>query len=472
MKVRHMCILQTLFFLLILLTIDIGFLVNFAFLYYYNTSVRKRGITATGNGFVYVHQRENSFNGKTQTFNSTTDKNFVYRENTFNGKYKEPQMRDIFRSPASATTPGATTKLPIVKCKKHIAILSQDAYVLEWTNDDFKRLFIHENNILQTNITCPEQLCNVTLWIVWTQTSYLNNSDGVFLHYSQSQDLQPAMDQLLSTGRNDTTIIFYARESPLMATHLSYKKNLTLSPYHIDINYHSHSSVPFTYGYYNSSSPLDDIPGKNWAQNKTHLIAWMASNCKDTFWPRTDFVYDLRKHIPVDMYGKCGNIACAKTPNNKDCKIMLRKYKFYLALENSECDEYITEKCWDNALNNGIVPVVYGGRKSAYEKLAPPNSFIHIADFENTKALANYLLELDKNDTKYNEYFQWRLKGHVVISDDYVNMFCNAIPFLNSRNQIKRKVTDLAYFNSCREKPGERTSDAGYVGYSTWSPWK
>ena len=412
-----------------------------------------------------MRMKQNSSNTERRTGSQAIFSDFQ-RKNNFSDKYKEPQMKDILSSLTLATT-----KAPTVWCTKHIALLSPDMSVLLWMSA-LKGLFVGKNNIQQANISCPEHHCNVTLWIVWTEKEYLDNTDAVFLHYSQGKNFEPPMEQLRSTGRNDTTIIFYATESPLMVTRYSYKHNLTLNPYHIDINYHSNSSVPFTYGYYNSSSPLDVIPGTNWAQNKTHLLAWMASNCKHTFWPRADFVYDLHKYINVDMYGRCGRLKCEKSPNNINCKIMLRKYKFYLALENSECDEYITEKCWDIALNNGIVPVVYGGRKSAYEKLAPPNSFIHIADFENTKALANYLLELDKNDTKYNEYFQWRLKGHVVIERDYPGIFCKAIPFLNSRTQMKRKVTDSAYFNSCREKPGVRRSNAGYVEYGTWSPWK
>ena len=38
-----------------------------------------------------------------------------------------------------------------------------------------------------------------------------------------------------------------------------------------------------------------------------------------------------------------------------------KKYKFYLAFENSyHCNDYISEKFWRNSLGQGAVPIVYG----------------------------------------------------------------------------------------------------------------
>ena len=47
-----------------------------------------------------------------------------------------------------------------------------------------------------------------------------------------------------------------------------------------------------------------------------------------------------------------------------------------------------------------------GARPEEYEKVAPYNSFIHVDKFKGPKELAEYLLELDKDDKKYNQYFQ------------------------------------------------------------------
>ncbi len=70
-------------------------------------------------------------------------------------------------------------------------------------------------------------------------------------------------------------------------------------------------------------------------------------------------------------------------------------FKFYLSFENSLCDHYVTEKLV-KALENNVVPIVMGG--ADYAQIAPPNSFINVADFETVKELANYIKFLDSND--------------------------------------------------------------------------
>lgn len=49
-----------------------------------------------------------------------------------------------------------------------------------------------------------------------------------------------------------------------------------------------------------------------------------------------------------------------------------------------------------------------GASRREYEKAGPKNSFIHVDDFATAKDLADYLHTLDKDDTKYNEYFRWK----------------------------------------------------------------
>lgn len=62
-----------------------------------------------------------------------------------------------------------------------------------------------------------------------------------------------------------------------------------------------------------------------------------------------------------------------------------------------------------------MVPVVLGTIREDYLALAPPNSYIHVDDFPTIKALTDYLLYLDKNDTAYATYMAWKLEGRIVV---------------------------------------------------------
>ena len=130
---------------------------------------------------------------------------------------------------------------------------------------------------------------------------------------------------------------------------------------------------------------------------------------------------------------------------------MLISHKFYLALENSHCRDYITEKFFGN-LQRGVVPIVQGPPREDYERVGPPNSFIHVDDFPSVQALADYIKLLDRDDNLYNRYFEWKKEGSVV--DVFVrhslfnpNKMCGIFQRLyedeiNTGNSTKRHMPD------------------------------
>jgi len=149
--------------------------------------------------------------------------------------------------------------------------------------------------------------------------------------------------------------------------------------------------------------------------NKTKLIAWFSSHC-DTQSKRENYVRQMMKHAPVDVYGLCGELQCDWDEKNggvstSACLEMVeRDYKFHLSFENSFCNDYVTEKFF-SVLQYNIVPIVRG--LANYTAIAPPHSFINTMDYSSPKELVDYLLVLDANDTLYNEYFNWK-KDYVV----------------------------------------------------------
>lgn len=87
----------------------------------------------------------------------------------------------------------------------------------------------------------------------------------------------------------------------------------------------------------------------NYAQGKTKMAAWFASNCKFVRSSRNEVIKELQKYIDVDVYGACGDLKCPKKSgeyiSSEECRDMVAsKYKFYFALENSLCRYYVTEK--------------------------------------------------------------------------------------------------------------------------------
>jgi len=78
-------------------------------------------------------------------------------------------------------------------------------------------------------------------------------------------------------------------------------------------------------------------------------VAWFVSNCGARN-NRLQYARELSKYISVDVYGACGTKKCPRTTANKCFDMLDKDYKFYLAFENSNCKDYITEKFFVNGL--------------------------------------------------------------------------------------------------------------------------
>ncbi|KAK2143751.1 hypothetical protein LSH36_816g00037 [Paralvinella palmiformis] len=151
---------------------------------------------------------------------------------------------------------------------------------------------------------------------------------------------------------------------------------------------------------------------------KTKMAVWPVSHCK-TSSQREDYVKELSKYIDVDIFGACGPYKCKRSKTH-DCLNQWEKtYKFYLSFENNICDDYITEKLF-KTLDNEIIPIVLGGGN--YTNDAPPHSVINVLDFSSPKSLADYLIELGKNETRYYDYFKW--KSDYEMANIYSIMMC------------------------------------------------
>lgn len=146
--------------------------------------------------------------------------------------------------------------------------------------------------------------------------------------------------------------------------------------------------------------------------SKKKLAAWFPKQCSTSV-RREEYARQLGQHVPVDVYGQCGNLSCDFECYQNSFNTIRADYKFYLAFEEFWCADYVTPEFY-KVLDYDTVPIVLGG--ADYEALAPPNSFINALDFPSAGALGQYLLFLDRNPEFYSKYFEWKKDYQAVLS--------------------------------------------------------
>ena len=133
----------------------------------------------------------------------------------------------------------------------------------------------------------------------------------------------------------------------------------------------------------------------------------VSSNCHSQV--RLNKLEMLEKHVKFDRMGGCGNVRNQPCDDRwGDCFTRLaEKYYFYLAIENSDCFDYITEKVWNNALMAGMVPIVWS-RTVDFKELLPPHSYINVADYQTIAEFSVALNEIVAYPHLYQRYHEWR----------------------------------------------------------------
>ncbi|KAL0081474.1 hypothetical protein J3Q64DRAFT_1731842 [Phycomyces blakesleeanus] len=174
-----------------------------------------------------------------------------------------------------------------------------------------------------------------------------------------------------------------------------------MEPFDFLASYHLKSDFLFTYFspyvYEVANRPLPD----DFMKKKTTRapILWIAKNCYATSGRQT-YVAELMKYIKVDSYGPClNNMEFTENLTRTD---LMAEYKFYLAIENANCDDYVTEKLFDTLVLS-TVPIVDG--PDSYDSFLPNSKAgIRMDKYPDPRDLAAYIDYLDKNDTAYLEH--------------------------------------------------------------------
>lgn len=245
------------------------------------------------------------------------------------------------------------------------------------------------------------------------------------------------------------------------------------------------SDIPVPYGrVVRASSPDNFFVEKEfnkWRRTKRNdvLVAIMGSNCHAVN-HRWNYVKELQKYINVDTYGHCGTLKyesellslkllCQwklyfRCPGHfgSDCN-KLNNYLFYLAFENSNCDDYLTEKLWWNAFHKNSIPIIMGPATKNLHKLLPHKSYISVDEFATPRDLATYILYLNRTETELIPYFAWKSQYAVLNEHGYFKSksyhYCRVCEALNYNTKETKIYKDLESFwskNNC---------------YSAWDEW-
>ncbi|XP_055708975.1 alpha-(1,3)-fucosyltransferase C-like [Phlebotomus papatasi] len=233
--------------------------------------------------------------------------------------------------------------------------------------------------------------------------------------------------------------VFADHETPFYTLHKFSKNSREI--YNLTMTYREDSDIYWPYGFITDqnitylSDPVVPIwKTPNFENNMDHEIlqkikkkkrtaAWFVSNCQPPS-KRTFLVISLRRHIDVDVYGKCAALQCDQQNAERCYEFVEGKYFFYLSFENSLCKDYLTEKVF-NIMQYYIVPVVYGG--SNYSNHLPPHSYIDANDFATATELASYLKYLTNNIQEYVKYFWWKKYYKSVRTSLSYNNLCDKL---------------------------------------------
>ena len=155
--------------------------------------------------------------------------------------------------------------------------------------------------------------------------------------------------------------------------------------YNMTASYRTDSTIVTPYKKWHYDNETVDIKkqSRNFAIGKTKQVAWFVSHCK-TPNNRLQYAEELQKFISVDIFGECGTKKCPRNQQRRCFKMLNKEYKFYLAFENSNCIDYITEKFFINGLSHDVIPIVMGARHGCQtfsSCLKPHLSLLKIASY-------------------------------------------------------------------------------------------
>ncbi len=153
--------------------------------------------------------------------------------------------------------------------------------------------------------------------------------------------------------------------------------------------------------------------------------AWISATCER----HGGYLARLMKHMRIDSMGRChrnrdelahpalqardldgiwwGGDGGGPPGSRTARKLLIAsRYKFFVSLENTILDDYVTEKFYEGFLADAVM--VYLGAPNARAYAPAPHSFVDALDFAGPEALAAFLTGLAGDEARYGAYLAWK----------------------------------------------------------------
>jgi glycoprotein 3-alpha-L-fucosyltransferase len=158
----------------------------------------------------------------------------------------------------------------------------------------------------------------------------------------------------------------------------------------------------------------------------------------------------IANNVTIEQYGNCNRTKQAMNGNDKLATIA--RHIFTLAFENSEEEDYVTEKFFQ-ALEAGTIPVSLGAPN--IDDYAPqPETYLHLRTIEDVPGVAARMREIAGAPSLRRHYLRYKTEG---LSDKFLALtdmtvphtFCQACYILaDDRNDIRGRARRNA--TACR----------------------
>lgn len=284
--------------------------------------------------------------------------------------------------------------------------------------------------------------CTIT-----SDRSYLEDEslyDAVLFHQVDINPLDLPDQQQRKPGQ---VYMFNTLESPrhsiTFAPHsLNYDPSINNNFFNVTMTYSAKSAVHIPYGRivqvrpHPSGEELEQFITQYGEQNKGQVVprnfsaTIVVSNCASVS-GREQVLGEMSALMPVKIFGRCGEPLPERWLPEEYLAPLAKTFQFYLAFENSLCDDYVSERFF-HSLYADMIPVVMNAANMS--TIAPKNSYIDLKEFETLKDLVNYMLRVSSDPALYASYFWW--KHHYEIQAlsgrNFIKVFCEACRYLHA----------------------------------------